>query len=253
MTRDGETTYLDIHVSTISDGVDQDSALGGASAVTRAGSRAVIAGRRVAPAPGPGRYDRGRPLGERQREQKERLLLAAADVFGREGYANASVAKIIARAGVGRQTFYDHFKNLEEILFELHDFAAERARKAVQRATASAETPEQRLLSGLEAWLACLAADAPFARVAFRQLRAAGPEGEARIERGIEQWVETLKRGAAAAHAQGRIARPPDELTLYALASAILAVGHRYIARKQESRIQDAVPVLRDLVARVLG
>jgi AcrR family transcriptional regulator len=216
-------------------------------------SRAVmIAGRRVAPPLGPGRYDRNRPLGERQREQKERLLLAAADVFGREGYANASVAKIIERAGVGRQTFYDHFGNVEEVLFELHDYAAARARKAVERAVAEVAAPADRLRAGLSAWLGCLAQDAPFARVAFRQLRAAGREGEARIERAVERWVEVLRRGAAEAHRQEIIRSVPDELTLYALASAILAVGERFLARREETRIQEAVPVLLDLVARVL-
>ena len=48
-----------------------------------------------------------------QREQKqatrERLLRAAEDVFSENAYAATSVEDIIARAGVGRTSFYRHF------------------------------------------------------------------------------------------------------------------------------------------------
>ncbi len=49
---------------------------------------------------------------------RERLLLAARALFLEQGY-DASVDAIICRAGVARQTFYNHFKSKENIFAEV--------------------------------------------------------------------------------------------------------------------------------------
>ncbi|HEU0187587.1 MAG TPA: TetR/AcrR family transcriptional regulator [Gallionellaceae bacterium] len=48
---------------------------------------------------------------------RERLLLAARELFLEQGY-DASVDAIIGRAGVARQTFYNHFQNKESLFVE---------------------------------------------------------------------------------------------------------------------------------------
>ncbi len=49
---------------------------------------------------------------------RERLLLAARDVFLEHGY-DASIDAIIRQAGVARQTFYNHFQNKESLFTEV--------------------------------------------------------------------------------------------------------------------------------------
>lgn len=49
---------------------------------------------------------------------RERLLLAARELFLEQGY-DASVDAIIGRAGVARQTFYNHFKSKENLFAEV--------------------------------------------------------------------------------------------------------------------------------------
>ncbi len=49
---------------------------------------------------------------------RERLLLAARELFLEQGY-DASVDAIIGRAQVARQTFYNHFKNKESLFAEV--------------------------------------------------------------------------------------------------------------------------------------
>jgi AcrR family transcriptional regulator len=56
---------------------------------------------------------------ERSESVKRRLFLAAAKIVGRDGYAEASVAKITARAGVAQGTFYNHFANRQALLDQL--------------------------------------------------------------------------------------------------------------------------------------
>ncbi len=49
---------------------------------------------------------------------RERLLQAACEVFAAEGYA-ASVERIASRAGVARQTLYNHFPGKAELFAEV--------------------------------------------------------------------------------------------------------------------------------------
>jgi AcrR family transcriptional regulator len=58
--------------------------------------------------------------------QRERLLKAMAQVVEREGYAGASVAKVIAGAGVGRVTFYEEFSDKEECFLASYEDMAQR-------------------------------------------------------------------------------------------------------------------------------
>lgn len=63
--------------------------------------------------------DKARPAGKRLEKSeaiRESLLKAAAEVVGEIGYANASVALITQKAGVGQGTFYNYFESRQEIL-----------------------------------------------------------------------------------------------------------------------------------------
>jgi AcrR family transcriptional regulator len=55
---------------------------------------------------------------QRMRQNRERLLDAAAEVFLEDGYL-ASIDKIICRAGVVRQTLYNHFEGKDALFAEV--------------------------------------------------------------------------------------------------------------------------------------
>lgn len=56
--------------------------------------------------------------------QRERLLRAAADVFARQGYAEATAEAIAREAGMSKATFYEHFSNKEECILAVFDEVA---------------------------------------------------------------------------------------------------------------------------------
>lgn len=58
---------------------------------------------------------------EQALETRQRILDAAADVFGREGVAGASLEKIAEQAGVTRGAVYWHFKNKNDIFEAIHE------------------------------------------------------------------------------------------------------------------------------------
>src|SRR5215475_30569 len=53
--------------------------------------------------------------------QRERIMAAVAQAAAELGYPEMSVEAIIARAGVSRRTFYEHFKNKEEAFLAAYD------------------------------------------------------------------------------------------------------------------------------------
>lgn len=48
---------------------------------------------------------------------RERLQVAALDLFGEQGFENTTVAEIAARVGVTKRTFFRHFVDKREVLF----------------------------------------------------------------------------------------------------------------------------------------
>src|SRR5207248_8033085 len=64
------------------------------------------------------------PLEVRLSVQRGRLFKAAADVFARVGYADATAEAIAREAGMSKATFYEHFANKEECILALFDEGA---------------------------------------------------------------------------------------------------------------------------------
>ena len=56
---------------------------------------------------------------ERNAWTKQKIFEAATKVVGKNGYAEASVARITEQAGVAQGTFYNHFVNRQELLDQL--------------------------------------------------------------------------------------------------------------------------------------
>jgi hypothetical protein len=78
----------------------------------------------------------GRSLDERRAEQRERLLLAARDVFAARGFAAAGIDEIVARAKASRTTSYalsrprapriaaERIEDLEAVVDPITEFVA---------------------------------------------------------------------------------------------------------------------------------
>lgn len=67
-------------------------------------------------APGIEKQSQGKTRTEKSEAIRDALLKAAAEVVGEIGYANASIALITQRAGLGLGTFYNYFETRQEVL-----------------------------------------------------------------------------------------------------------------------------------------
>ena len=199
---------------------------------------------------GRGKYDRTQSSEDRHSEQRVRILDAAAEVFASKGFAHASVRDIVTSAGMSRRTFYEHFEDLRDVLLQVHDRAASLTFRIVEERIRATSDPMARVKAGVTAFLSVLGEQGDLARVLFREIRAAGPADEARHEALLARYVGLLFEGVADAYAKGVATRPPDELTIFALVSAMEAVAMRYVSRHEEARAVEAAPTLVELVVR---
>lgn len=128
---------------------------------------------------------------------RERLLRGMTDAAARDGYAKASVAKVIERAGVSRATFYEHFADKEDCFLAAYREVSSRMRSRVRDA-AHGSPPSCRPRAVLEVLLAELAADPAGARLILVEALAAGPATRVEHERlieDIEGSIESFQGG----------------------------------------------------------
>lgn len=90
-------------------------------------------------------------LKERQRQEREQLILRAAEeLLLEKGYHDTSMEEIAARVGISKGTVYLHFAGKEEMVFALLRRMTERYQQAMDEIFASPWTPAGKLRAVLE-------------------------------------------------------------------------------------------------------
>jgi AcrR family transcriptional regulator len=148
---------------------------------------------------------RGRHAAPREvvwESQRDRMLAAMAEATAERGYAAVAVADVIARAGVSRKTFYEHFANKEECFLAAYDAGVDLLLEAIDGAVAAAEGPLAAAEAGARCYLEMLAANPAFARTFLVEVVAAGPAARARQGRVHERFAERLALNHRAAREQ---------------------------------------------------
>ena len=124
--------------------------------------------------------------------QRDRILRAMAAAMTENGYVGTSVAAIIKRAGVSRETFYEQFRSKEDCFEAAYERAVEMLLARIVAATKErpeARGREQRIEAMLGAYLGGLAAEPADARLFLIEVYAVGPEAIARRARLQESFV----------------------------------------------------------------
>src|SRR3989442_14034657 len=80
---------------------------------------------------------------------RERMVLAAVDLFTEQGYDATTVAEIAERAGVTRSTFFRHFSDKREVLVAGQETLSRLLADGIAEAPAGA-SPLEAVPAGLE-------------------------------------------------------------------------------------------------------
>ncbi|WP_341317494.1 TetR/AcrR family transcriptional regulator [Paraburkholderia sp. IMGN_8] len=195
--------------------------------------------------------------GEKQqsiREQQklmtqERLLDAAVRVFLARGYSEATTDDIVAEAGVGRATFYLHFKSKLEVMRSLIRVVERQNESIIDEFVACGSPTREFLESWLRRFIGHWIENGDRFLVGFQAL-ASEPELYREIDVGIRLATDALCRMM-----KSRQEMQIEEVQLRAdlLVGALQQACRKLVSNPQRYSVDLAIRVLTDIWASNLG
>jgi AcrR family transcriptional regulator len=121
--------------------------------------------------------------------QRGRLIDATVDVVAEEGYLDATVHKILKRAGISRRTFYEIFADKQACFVVAYNEAVDHILGLVRGACREGDAPERRIENGLRALLELVEREPKVARTCVVEVMAAGSTARERRAQTMEQFT----------------------------------------------------------------
>ncbi len=136
----------------------------------------------------------GAKTGEQRRaERRDRLMKAAIELYGRDGFRNISVKSICAAAGLSERYFYESFNNGEDLLRQC--FARVNGDLVAQLRVAGARGPgaiAQRIRAAVLVYLDHLRRDPAAARLFLIEMANVSPAAEALFLASLDEFGSLL-------------------------------------------------------------
>jgi AcrR family transcriptional regulator len=207
------------------------------------------------PSPAAPRGRHAPPLEVRQDRQRQRLFAAAATVFARSGYADASAEAIAREAGMSKATFYEHFDNKEDSIVSLFDAATTtliEAMSAAGEAQVSSD-PSTRVHATVRAFLQTLADFPDQSRTLLVEIVGAGPRAMERRDAALARIATTIdgfNRSDAERGLARRFHSPHDAV---AIVGAVVELASRHLRTGHPADIREIEPVIERLTLGLVG
>ncbi len=187
------------------------------------------------------------------------MLTAAAQVVAEEGYAGMSVARVAARAGVSRRTFYDLFEDRQDCFLAVFDDGVARAGEMAGAAYGGAQASwRERVRAGLGALLGFFDDEPVLGSLLVVDALGAGPRVLARRAQVMETlaWIVDEGRDDAAGTGASRVIRSPT-LSAEGVVGAVLSVIHARLLPTagpgtRRSRAPRLTPLLNELMGMLV-
>jgi AcrR family transcriptional regulator len=211
--------------------------------------------------PDAGAVPRGRhapPLEVRLSVQRRRLFGAAAAVFARVGYAEASAEAISREAGMSKATFYEHFSNKEECILGLFDEAATEVMRAMAGEASAGlggnpDDYEERVRGGVRAFLEILTEYPESAQTLLVEIIGAGPRAAERRDAILDLFAEGLLRDNARMAERFGAPRFASKDDAFAVVGATVELVSRQLRTGVPEDIAALEPVIERLVFGLLA
>jgi AcrR family transcriptional regulator len=195
-------------------------------------------------APKRGRYDRTLSRRERQAAQRERVIMAVAALSVTEG--ELSIRNVVELAGIGRNTFYEYFDDIEHALNAIKTRALRDLGARFESSIQAARTPLERIRALARAWAENLFIDPPVVRLAL--------QAQPNMADAAQLSVLGLHLvGVLSAQHEARSALPglADPLKVNAVAAVFDAVSRAHFGPRS-MLVEEVQSVLADLSLRLL-
>jgi AcrR family transcriptional regulator len=196
----------------------------------------------------------GRSVDEWKAARRERLLAAAVELFGTDGYTTTSVERLCTQAKVSTRHFYHEFQNKEAVLLAVHRQALEVAVQSTGEALAlTADAPvRDRLNAAVDALLRPVMADHRLARISFVEVVGASPAVEEQRIAFRELLTTSIAQVGASAVARGEIPKRDFRFLGLAFIGAINTVVYDWMLARPRPPADQVHTALKDLAVALM-
>jgi AcrR family transcriptional regulator len=149
-----------------------------------------------------------------------------------------TIADIVKRAGIARNTFYDNFSSKEDCFLAAQQHALESAIGRVVDAAEQVESWPERVGAGLAAFLGYVASEPALARTCMVEAFSAGPAAVKCYEESQEAFIRPLPLGRAVSPYGKNLPPTFEEQTV----GGVFGVINRRVADDEAEQIEDLLP-----------
>ncbi len=188
--------------------------------------------------------------------QRARMLHAMSEVAAEEGAQNATVARVVARSGVSRRTFYDLFEDREDCFLAAFENALGRVAEYAVPAYAGGRPWQVRVRAALLATLAFLEEEPDLGRLLVVESLTAGPRAVERRAELVGVLVDVVREGENDSKTKGKTKPGYGQAALSAegVVGAVLSVIHARLQRGETDWLTSLTnPLMGMIVLPYLG
>ena len=173
-------------------------------------------------------------------DQRRRLMTAMTEMVGEQGYTATTVSDVIARAGVSRKAFYQHFSNKQECFLATYDTIIEEGMDRVATAYREAQSLSDSAGAGIEALFERAIESPHVLRLVLIEISALGSAGAGRRERLIAGYEQLLRESLGLIPRPGTIPNP----VLRAVVGGLNKVLYARVQSGEHEQLRELVPDL---------
>jgi AcrR family transcriptional regulator len=181
--------------------------------------------------------------------QRTRLVAAMAEVGATHGLADATVARVVKRAGVSRRTFYELFLDREDCFLAAFDEGIAQASRFVLDTYDPQASWAERLRTALTSSLSFLDVKRGVGELLIVGSLGAGPRAYDRRRRVLAQMIAFVDEARTLARAGAQL--PP--LTAEGVVGGALSVVHARMVSSPERLVDLVGPLMSTIVLPYLG
>ena len=173
------------------------------------------------------------------RHQRIRIVNGLALEASEKGYRAVTVADVVRRAGIARNTFYENFGSKEECFLAAQEYAMDSALAEVVGAAGTIDDWPRRVQAGLAAFLSYVAREPALARTCMVEALAAGPAAVHCYEESLQAFVSLFRVGRDVSPYGGDLPETLEE----ALIGGIFWILYQRLLQEPDG-IEDLLPEL---------
>jgi AcrR family transcriptional regulator len=170
--------------------------------------------------------------------QRERMLLATAELVAERGYQKTTIELIAKTARVALVTFYEHFPSKEECFLAALDENAAAAAEVFAELIDAGQPWQDQISFGLEVFLEMIEKEPARAKLCIVEAQAAGRASLARYQQMLESVAPKLREGR---ELNPRASLMPEGLEV-AIAGGIAWLVHQRLVAGETDGLKALLP-----------